>query len=404
VNRILLLKAVDAVMLITGFFCFLAPAAAAETVFEIKIDKAVYLRTKEGPKVSVSGETNLPRDAVVSVFVKKDGNLTAFKDIPVSPGKYYVTLGPLDKQLSGKYDIQVLFSPEKQSGGVANWMKANVPGGQLKNIEASFPLDAGEEGEEKSPYGIEISDSIEQYGNRIILHIDGKTGLPDWAVLKVFLKRIDNVIAMGESVAMDGSFSISFGPFGSELAAGKYKVEVVFIPDMQRPDFKKTISNGKIPYTEVSRDVVIGKASEAAKNEKSEKNDTALAVSSVEELYKELKDVYALSSNDFNAATWDEWSDRWRFRVKKLSNSLKNSKKGNAAVLYPECDKDLPIAIRYLSEIYVIMTDSLKARASEVNEAKKADMEKKRYAIEMELQKLVGSMNSELSSAPKEVD
>ncbi len=402
-KRELLPKAVNIIILVAGFFCFLAPAADGDTVFEITIDKALYLRTKEGPKVSVSGETTLPRDAVVSVFVKKNGSPVAFKDIKVSPGKYYVTLGPLDKPLSGKYEVQVLFFPEKQVDSVISSMKTGGPGGQLKGVEASIPLDAGEEEAEISPYGIEISNSIEQYGNKIILHVDGKTGLPDWAVLKIFLKRIDNVITMGESVVMGNSFSISFGPFGTELAAGKYKVEAVFIPDMQRPEFKKAALNGKIPYTASSADVVIGRASEAAKNEKNEKSDTALEVSSVEELYKELKDVYALSLNDFNAVTWDEWSDRWRFRLKKLSNSLKNGRK-DAAALYPECEKGLPIAVKYLSDIYVIMTDSLKTRSSEAGAAKKADMEKKRYALEMELQKLVGIMNSELSSAPREIN
>lgn len=376
-------KAVGIVTILTGFFCFLC-LAGAEVLPSPKITilKAEYNAPEGKPVVEVEGETDLPDGASLSVFIRKGSELTAYKEIKTASGRFSAKLGPLGKELDGEYSVQVVSAPDSS----------------LKTIQAVSLFKAAATGNEISPYGIEIWAYNEQYGKQVIVHADGKTSLPDGAVLKVYMKRIDTVIVFGECVVAGGMFSISFGPFGKELAPGAYTVEAEFFPDMQRPEFRKTAANQKIPASKNSCEAVIGKAPEASKAENTARQEVNSAVTALDELYWELKDVYALSQTHFDPATWDEWSDRWRFHLKKVSNSLKDgSGRDKSLLLYPESEKGLPLAVKYLTEIYVIMTDTLKNRIP----AKKGELEKRCYALENELVKLMEKMKAELANSPK---
>jgi hypothetical protein len=395
-------KAAKTIAVLAGFFCFICTARAEEQPSpKITILKAEYRISDGKPKIEVAGETDLPEGAVLSISVRKAAELTAYKETKVASGKFDIVLGPLDKQLDGEYSVQVMFGLEQQAKEVIDILKGSTPDRTLKTIQAVTLFKAAKTSGETSPYGIELWTANEQYGKRIILHVDGKTRLPDGAVLKVFLKRIDKIIVFGESVVSGGSFSISFGQSDNELALGTYTVEAEFFPDAQRSEFQKALNKDKIPATRGICSAVIGKESDAAKAENNARQVVSSTVSSLEELYWELKDVYAMSLNHFDSATWDEWSDRWRFRLKKISNSLKDDSNGDKALLlYPEAGKGIPIAVKYLSDIYVIMTNTLKNRVS----AKKGELERRCYALEAELIKLIEKMKAELASSPKGVD
>jgi len=383
VGKMTSFKAVRIVTALTGFFCFLC-LARAEVLPSPKITilKAEYNVSEGKPMIEVEGETDLPEGATLSVFIRKGSELTAYKEIKTASGRFNAKLGPLDKELDGEYSVQVVSAPDSSH----------------KTIQAVSLFKAVAVSHEKSPYGIEIWAYNEQYGKQVIVHADGKTSLPDGAVLKVYLKRIDTVIVFGECVVAGGSFSFSFGPFGKELAPGAYTVEAEFFPDLQRPEFRKTADNQKIPASKNSCEAVIGKTPDASKAENAARQEVNSAVTTLDELYWELKDVYALSQTHFDPATWDEWSDRWRFHLKKVSNSLKDgSGRYRSLSLYPEAEKGLPLAVRYLSEIYVIMTDTLKNRVP----AKKGELEKRCYALENELVKLMEKMKAELANSPK---
>jgi len=364
---------------------------------KITILKVEYNVSEGKPIIEVEGETDLPEGAVLSVSIRNGPELTAYKDIKAVPGRFSVKLGPLDKELDGEYSVQVMLGHE-QPQEIIDRLKRDSSDLSLKSIQAVSLFKAVAVSREKSPYGIEVWAYNEQYGKQVIVHADGKTSLPDGAVLKVYLKRIDTIIVFGECMVAEGSFSISFGPFGKELAPGTYTIEAEFFPDLQRPEFKKVANNEKIPAAKSSCEAVVGKVSDVSKAENAAWQEINSAVMSIDELYWELKDVYALSQTHFDPAAWDEWSDRWRFHLKKVSNSLKDGTgRDKSLSLYPEAEKGLPLAVKYLSEIYVIMTDTLKNRAP----AKKGELEKRCYALENELVKLMKKMKAELANSPK---
>jgi len=383
VGKMTSFKAVGIVTALTGFFCFLclAPAEVLPSP-KIAILKAEYNAPEGKPMIEVEGETDLPEGTMLSIFVRKGSELTAYKEIKTEPGRFSAKLGPLEKELDGEYSVQVILAP----------------GSSLKSVQAVSLFKAAAAGHEKSPYGIEIWAYNEQYGKQVIVHADGKTGLPDGAVIKVYLKRIDTVIVFGECVVSDGSFSFSFGPFGKEMAPGAYTIEAEFFPDLQRPEFKKAAGNQNVPAARSSCEATIGKGPDALKAENAARQEVNSAVTTLDELYWELKDVYALSQTHFDPATWDEWSDRWRFHLKKVSNRFRDgSGREKSLLLYPEAEKGLPLAVKYLSEIYVIMTDTLKNRVP----AKKGELERRCYALENELVKIMEKMKAELANSPK---
>lgn len=82
----------------------------------IVIKESDYRLTDAGEIIEVTGETNLPDDIELWVFIKRRDEFITGVNCLVEKGRYGCTIGPFMKEFyPGLYDVQVSFMPRRQN-------------------------------------------------------------------------------------------------------------------------------------------------------------------------------------------------------------------------------------------------------------------------------------------------
>jgi len=206
-----------------------------------------------------------------------------------------------------------------------------------------------------------VAAKFEKVGKKAVIRADGTTTLPDGALIYVFFKRLNEYIVFGECITQKETFDITFGPFDKPLIPGEYSVQAVFMPEKQSEEFTKALKGKGVNQLEASCTLCVGNIEEVRESEASAKREILSIISDLENLRAELEEAYRSNRDNFDSQRWQEWSDKWFEKFKKVRIRAQKSDSDVTLVsLYPETRKSMPMSVKYLSDIYLAVVKDLK--------------------------------------------
>ena len=127
------------------------------------IKEADYKVSPEGALIEINGETNLPDETELWVFIKRKDKFITGTSVNVASGSFSCVLGPFtEKFYLGIYGIEVSFIPRRQDSKILAQLKQEWSN---KEINVAKELKIGEKEEiilEQKEIVKEIRDSIER--------------------------------------------------------------------------------------------------------------------------------------------------------------------------------------------------------------------------------------------------
>lgn len=325
-------KAVAMIVGWCGLFCFISPAPADD----------IYLKNGRMVQAEVIGQTDTHLEVRTKV------------------GRIKFSLD--DVQRVEKKELPADFFEETKK-----------PAPQAKPAVAEKPAPAGED----AARAMSVTAKFEEVDKKAVIRAEGTTTLPDGALICVFFKRLNEYVVFGECISQNKTFDITFGPFDKPLVPGEYNIQAVFMPEKQPEGFTKALNGKGADKTEASCTLYVGNIEKVKENEASEKKEILSIVSDLENLRAELEEAYRSNRNDFNSQAWQEWSDKWLEKFRKVRmRAQKSDSELTLASLYPETRKSMPMSIIYLSDIYIAVVKDLKdpEKAGKLPEAFQGDI------------------------------
>lgn len=336
-----------------GLVCFMSPAPADDIYLkngrivqaEVMEQTDTYLevRTKVGKiKFSLNDVQRVEKKEL-------PGNFFEEKKKPASQAKPAVTEKPVPTGgAAAKPAEETASAAEEEAADIAEELAED----RAEKLAASQPAPVA------AANTMSVTAKFEEVNKKAVIRANGTTTIPDGALICVFFKRLNEYIVAGECIAQNKTFDITFGPFDKPLIPGEYNVQAVFMPEKQSEEFKKALKGKGANKLEASCTLYVGNIEKARENEASAKKEILSIISDLEGLRAELEEAYRSNRNNFNGQAWQEWSDKWFEKFKKVR--IRAQKSDPLVSLYPETRKSMPMSITYLSDIYLAVTKDLK--------------------------------------------
>jgi hypothetical protein len=138
-NRSSLLNTFLVLMILFGsVFCFTSEVVSLEEEeLILSLTEPVVRKTEKGLIVSAEGQTNLPDEAELWVFLKREGFYVTGRKTVVKDGQFQADLGPFSKRFHpAVYEIEVSFMPRRQKTVIL----AGIPQAWTKEISAQSEI------------------------------------------------------------------------------------------------------------------------------------------------------------------------------------------------------------------------------------------------------------------------
>lgn len=212
--------------------------------------------------------------------------------------------------------------------------------------------------DDPAPVECEAAASLEQKPAGYFFVVNGRSNLPDHAVLGLGLTFAGEIVpeAWRKSDVVKGRFHTEIGPITRTLLAGYYRVSIQFAPALQYVNVRPSLS-GFAPEGRWEVSCYVGTPETEEVEDAQYRRFLREAVTRIRDLYKDLDEHherYVADAAPFAPKEFQDWARQWRASLEAAKQE--NGRHGSETVLaplYPDSVRDLSVITDFLDLVYL---------------------------------------------------